>query len=368
MTGEIGVDLWALGRRSYEIHWPILQALGTEPSIDLRSVISDGNADLAEYQALPDPPLILPLPRGKGPLWFVRNIARERARVRHFAAPQRRIIHVALGTPWDLLYLPVAKRAGATVVMTVHDAVHHVGEESRLSQFVMDRVYGLADHLVVLSTHVRDGLVPRWRGRRPIHLLSSSLLTTGGPLLPPRPAPPVRPLRLLFFGRIFHYKGLDVLLDAMGRLQAGNIPAHLTVAGSGDYAPYRTQLDGLRNVTVQDAWISSEEKTRLFAEADVNMLPYREASQSGIAIDGLFAALPSVASRTGGLTEQLTEGEDVLFTPVEAPEEIAAAIRRLVEEPGLYERLSAGAHASALRRGPAQAAMDLSALYKSILT
>lgn len=364
---RIGVDLWALGRRGHGIHWPLLQALRGDPEIDLRAVVSDANADLAEYRALPLPLMILP---AAGGAWRLPGLAAGLLPARRRLARSGmagRLVHVTSFSPRDLLYLPVAKRSGATVLLTVHDATLHPGEEKWLIEATMDRVIGLADHVAVLSNHVAEELRRRRAPGKPVHIVPDGLLTTAGPLLPPRTFPAGRPLRLLFFGRIVHYKGLDLLLEAVARLRREGLPVALTVAGSGDYAPYRAQIAALDCVSIIDEWISVEDKNRLFAEHDVNMLPYREASQSGNALDGLFAAMPSVATRLGGLVEQLGDGTDTIFTAPESPAEIADAIRRLASDHVLYERLSAGARASATERGASRAARSWAALYRSIL-
>lgn len=362
----VEVDLWSLGRRGYEIHWPLLQAMRDDAGLALRSVISETNADLAAYEALPSPLLVLPgaARASQIPALATRLFPARRRLAR--SGGKGRIVHVTRFAPWDLLYLPAAKRSGATILLTVHDATPHPGEESRRTRMVGDKVLALADHVAVLSKHVGEELHRHGGTKKPVHLVPDGLLTTAGPLLAPRAFPAGRPLRLLFFGRIFHYKGLDLLLDAVAALRTDGPPVEVTVAGAGDYAPYRAQLAALDNVTIIDGWISVEDKNRLFAEHDVNMLPYREASQSGNALDGFFAAMPSIASRSGGLVEQLTEDRDSLFTAPESPAEIAEAIRRLAADPALYERLSAGARLSALERGSSQAASSWGALYRKI--
>jgi glycosyltransferase involved in cell wall biosynthesis len=364
---RVAVDLWALGRRSYEVHWPVAQAFVESGQVELRVVVSDGNAFLPEFERLPVPLLKLALPSPpRRAIAFPFRWLRDRRRLSGFVRRGPRLVHVAISSPWDSLYLAVAKRAGATILVTVHDATPHPGEENRLIQWTLDRVTGLADHVAVLSNHVADELRRRGVTDKPIHIIPSGHLTTAGPLLAPRAFPAGRPLRLLFFGRVVYYKGLDLLLEAVAGLRREGFPVALTIAGAGDYEPYRARLAALDCVTLLDGWISVEEKNRLFAGHDVNMLPYREASQSGNALDGLFAAMPSIATRLGGLVEQLGEDRDTLFVSPEAPVEIAAAIRRLALEPALYERLSAGARAAAKERGPDRAARDWAALYRSI--
>jgi glycosyltransferase involved in cell wall biosynthesis len=361
------VDNWALGRRSHGVQAPLLEAMAGMDSLDLRGVISDANADLAAYRALPLPMLVLPTAAGASRLpGLAARLLPARRRLSRSSGMNGRLVHVTMWSPWDLFYLPVAKRAGAKLLLTVHDVMLHPGEEHWLKQAAWDKVIRLADHIAVLSRHVADELEQRRVSAKPVHVIPTGHLTTAGPLLAPRAFPAGRPLRLLFFGRIIHYKGLDLLLDAVARLRREAVPVHLTIAGAGDYAPYRAQLNALDCVTVLDGWISVEDKNRLFAENDVNMLPYREASQSGNALDGLFAAMPTIATRSGGLVEQLGDGTDTIFTPTISADDIAEGVRALAADPALFEKLSAGARASAMNRGSGRAAEDWAALYREI--
>jgi glycosyltransferase involved in cell wall biosynthesis len=76
--------------------------------------------------------------------------------------------------------------------------------------------------------------------------------------------------------------------------------------------------------------------------------------------------MPSIATRTGGLVEQLGDGTDTIFTPTIAAADLAEAVRALASDPALFEKLSAGARASAANRGAGRAAEDWAALYREI--
>lgn len=109
----LAVDNWALGRRSYEVQGPLLEAMAGMESLDLRGVISDANADLADYRALPLPLLILPATAKASRLpGLAARLLPTRHRLARSAGMNGRLVHVTLWSPWDLFYLPVAKRAG----------------------------------------------------------------------------------------------------------------------------------------------------------------------------------------------------------------------------------------------------------------
>ena len=217
-TGRVPVDLWALGRIGHLFQRPLIQALAPTGALDLRAIMSDADADLDGMKRLDLPMLVLPgaakradAVRLSWRLWGARR------RLAAFQRGAKRIVHITMGSRWDMLYLSVAKRAGATILLSVHDATHHPGEESRLVQALADRAIKLSDHVAVLSRHVGETLSKQWPDK-PVHLVPDGLILATREASPPRAFPKDRPLRLLFLGRIIYYKGLEILLDAMALL------------------------------------------------------------------------------------------------------------------------------------------------------
>ena len=87
--------------------------------------------------------------------------------------------------------------------------------------------------------------------------------------------------------------------------------------------------------------------TSVFSQADIVVLPYIEASQSGVFVVALAAGVPTVATPVGGLKEQIETGVTGLLAETVTPENLAKAIANLISDTQLYERCSAGAIAAA---------------------
>jgi glycosyltransferase involved in cell wall biosynthesis len=147
----------------------------------------------------------------------------------------------------------------------------------------------------------------------------------------------------LFFGYIRHYKGLDTLLTAWPRVRAAR-PATLVVAGElyEDDAPYRRLAaaagDSVRMLT---RYVPDDEVEALFKAADVVVLPYRSATQSGVTHVAYALGVPVITTDVGGLAESVVAGETGLVVPPEDPEALSRAIVRFFAE-GLAPRLRAG--------------------------
>jgi glycosyltransferase involved in cell wall biosynthesis len=160
------------------------------------------------------------------------------------------------------------------------------------------------------------------------------VLTELPPLSYGAPPPPPRAhggkLRLLCFGRLLPYKGLDLLAEAMAGLGPRD-DLELRVVGSGPESAVLDQLRALPGVVVENRWVPEEEVAAILAWSDALVLPYREASQSGVAAAAVAARRFVVATRVGGITEQLEGSAMARLVPPEA-QALGAALVALAAE------------------------------------
>ncbi|MBI4516739.1 MAG: glycosyltransferase [Deltaproteobacteria bacterium] len=141
---------------------------------------------------------------------------------------------------------------------------------------------------------------------------------------------------LLFFGLVRRYKGLTDLIRAMpeiGRRRA----CTLVVAGEfyEPRAPYQALVDELglaERVRLLDRYVPNEEVGVYFSAADVVVVPYRAATQSGVVALAQQFHRPVVVTRVGGLPDMIGEGVTGLVVPPADPAALAAAVLRIYEE------------------------------------
>jgi len=143
---------------------------------------------------------------------------------------------------------------------------------------------------------------------------------------------------LLFFGYVRAYKGLRHLLEAMPQVLATLPEAQLLVAGEfyEPIEPYR-QLIAERGigkaVRVIDRYVPNEEVGLLFGAADVVVLPYVSATQSGIVQIAYHYGRPVISTAVGGLPEAIEEGRTGFIVPPRDPKALAKAIIRFFQHP-----------------------------------
>jgi glycosyltransferase involved in cell wall biosynthesis len=156
--------------------------------------------------------------------------------------------------------------------------------------------------------------------------------------------PPERNV-VLFFGLIRPYKGLALLIEAMPEVLR-TIDCSLLVAGEfyDDKSKYTALVDRLElraRVRIEDAYIPNEDVHRYFAAADVVVLPYTEASQSGIVPIAYSFNTPVISTRVGGLPEAVLEDKTGLLVEAGDPGALARAIVRYYQQ-GYEARFRAG--------------------------
>lgn len=141
---------------------------------------------------------------------------------------------------------------------------------------------------------------------------------------------------ILFFGFVRRYKGLDRLLEAMPEIVRRVPEAHLLVVGEffDDAEPYlQTIRDGgvEDRVTIHDAYVPNEEVALWFSAADMLVLPYHNATNSGIVQIGYNFAVPAIVTNVGSLSEVVLDGETGYVIDEASPEAIASAVERMYD-------------------------------------
>ena len=144
---------------------------------------------------------------------------------------------------------------------------------------------------------------------------------------------------ILFFGLIRTYKGLDILLEAFGMLPEDY---QLIIAGEpyGSFDRYQEIIDripGKERISMNLKYIKDSEVTNYFSAADVAVLPYRSATQSGISSISYHFEVPMIVTDVGGLKETIGNRGTGLVASEGTPDTIRTEILRYFSDPRIKE-------------------------------
>ncbi len=142
---------------------------------------------------------------------------------------------------------------------------------------------------------------------------------------------------LLFFGLIRDYKGLDLLLEAMPLLDGSYT---LVVAGEnyGSFEKYSQIINSERfapvrnNLILVNRYIPDGEVKVFFSAADVSVLPYRSATQSGISSISWNFDVPLITTPVGGLVESVGQAGTGMLTESVSAKGVADAVKKYFAE------------------------------------
>jgi glycosyltransferase involved in cell wall biosynthesis len=345
-AGADGVNIlvWQWGRLGAGPRFAALLAegLAAVPGVAVTLSLASGAEILT---CAPAPRCDLPVATYAGIAGYLRRAATAPFAVaglaRRIAALRPDIAVCAMTGPLDLLMAAALARLGIPFVVLVHDADVHPGDGMPLQMPLQRALCRRAAALAALSAHVGERLLQQ----RLAGVRLRPLLRLAHPPMPYAPMPsvpavsPDRPtdaekggFRLLAFGRLLPYKGLDLLAACLRRL--GPLPGvEVRVVGSGPESAALAALRALPGVAVENRWVPEQEVATLLGWADAMILPYREASQSGVAAVALAAGRQVIATNVGGLAEQLGHERLAILCEPDA-DSLAAGIRRALARPG----------------------------------
>lgn len=234
----------------------------------------------------------------------------------------------------DQLALPALRRV-APVVMTVHDTTPYNGAEPWLMAAGVGRLVRGVDAVICHTEAGRRRLLRQGVAADRLFVVPHGLLGSRRDAAPP-PAPQ---LRLLQLGKLKPYKGVDVLIEALGRLAPAE-REHFRVRVVGqphlDMKPLESRAAALglgACLRLEPGYVADAAMADLVAGCDAMLFPYRQIEASGVLMQAVAAGVPVVASRIGAFAELLADGRQGLLVPPGDPAALAAALRRLVDDP-----------------------------------
>ena len=210
----------------------------------------------------------------------------------------------------EFLTRTVLRRGGAYIV-------HSGQDEADLKRLVPDPLFAHAVHPTY--NQFRKRFITKEEARRELGI-------------------PAEQEVLLFFGFIREYKGLKHLIRALPAIRKARPAARLYVVGDffennrEEYLSLIRETGAEEALTLVEGYLPDDRVEPYFAAADLCVLPYESATQSGVIQISYSFGLPVVATDVGGLPEVVPNGRTGFVVPAGDEDALAAAVVRFFEE------------------------------------
>ncbi|WP_230741703.1 glycosyltransferase family 4 protein [Methanooceanicella nereidis] len=254
------------------------------------------------------------------------------------------VIHFQIGSPILAFFVPFLKRY--RMVTTFHDVKPHTGEKKFWEPMPLHYLLRSSEEILVHGEKLKQIIVDaQYKPSDKVHSI---------PMGPHNIEPFMVHLNddikeedntILFFGRIYEYKGLEYLIKAEPLITKEIPDARIVIAGTGeDFKKYEDMMVNRDRFIVYNHHISFKEGAEIFQRCSVVALPYIDASQSGVVSTAYGFKKPVVVTDVGALSEIVDDGITGLVIQPGNPEALAAAIIKLLKDRGLRKRMGENAY------------------------
>lgn len=265
--------------------------------------------------------------------WYLRYLIREAPMVIHIQWLRFNFM--------DGIFFPrLARLLGHTVVYTAHDVMPHSVDNPRMRR-LFKGVYRSQNRIVAHTHYIKNRIIDEFH----IDARKISVVKHGVYVVPEEKildfANSKKALEiesdefvLLFFGIITEYKGLDLLADALKLFKENTGEKVKLIVAGRIQAGYEEKMESLKEEQLGDdviyflRHISNEEVNLLFGSADITVLPYREASQSGVMFMSYAHGVPVIAPDLGGFSDDVREGQTGFLFDANNPENLSSIIHK----------------------------------------
>lgn len=234
------------------------------------------------------------------------------------------------------------------LVVTVHDARSHSGEvksnwRALFVDFFQMLLMKKANKIIVHNGKLKEELITRKIPSKKIAVIPhgdySFFTKYRKNLLPEKNC-------ILFFGRIIKYKGLEYLIKAIPLITKEIATVKLIIAGEGKFEEYEKLITEniSKHIEVYNQFIPNYRVAELFERAELLILPYIDATQSGPLHIAYAFKKPVIATNVGALPEVVDSGKTGLLVPPKDVNALAEAIIKLLKDDKLRKEMGENAY------------------------
>ncbi|MCM2465812.1 glycosyltransferase family 4 protein [Methanoculleus oceani] len=258
------------------------------------------------------------------------------------------VIHLLFEDALAAITLYLIRRRFA-IILTEHDPAPHAGEHILVKlnwSFARSLLEPISSRIIVHGKNLKDVLLSRGIPEAKIAVIphgdysyytkwrDESIESNGE--------------TILFFGSIKEYKGLRYLIKAVPAVCSHHPKANVIIAGGGDFSKYETMEEYRKYKSVFEVhndYIPDEDIAPLFQRATVVVLPYIDASQSGIIPIAYAFRKPVIVTDVGSIAEVVEQGKTGIIIPPKDEKALADAIIAVLNDKQACDEMAQNAYA-----------------------
>lgn len=222
------------------------------------------------------------------------------------------ILYTPMIQPWSLMLNFVFR--DFIKVTTLHDPIPHLGS-NKLFDFLVNLTVKFSDKIIVLSeTFVSITSQKYNKAKENIYVIKHGIFSYK-PENQTNNNNYSNEINFLFFGRITDYKGINILIKAYKKLIESNKLVTLRIVGEGRIDNYIDKLEIKKlNINVHNKWVQESQISNYFnVNNTVCVLPYIQASQSGVIPIAMSSKVLIISTNVGGLKEQVNSSNAIII-------------------------------------------------------
>ncbi len=238
--------------------------------------------------------------------FYFADISKIVFRLRHKLPPT---FIIPMASPFDYFLTWLLRRQGVKIIRIIHDVNPHLGERWPKNKSIQRRILN-SDGVIFLSDHVLSECKEQFN-QQILYLPPACVIEH-----PYFPQDLLEKVNLpdgfenysLIIGRVEEYKGIPEFLS-LWKTRSALVGGKLLIAGDGRYSGLLQDLIAANHEDVffLNKWLSDSEFEFLIANAQLVILPYLEATQSGVIPIARNYKVPMLVSSKGGLLQQLSD-------------------------------------------------------------
>lgn len=236
------------------------------------------------------------------------------------------VVHTTIVPSALNIFMPLLRNK---FVLTVHDPIPHSSATYRADSINRKITFKYIKNIILLNKNQKEEFINYYGISTKTQIYNSALSCYTYLQIYNDSLYSVKKPYILYFGNIVSYKGLDYLFPAMKKVHELFPDLRLIIAGKGRFYFDIEEYKKLDYFQIENRFIPDNELADMIRNCEFTVVPYIDATQSGVIMSAYAFNKPCVATNVGGLPEMVNDGKNGIIVKPKNVEALADAICKL---------------------------------------